>query len=776
MSAEKAGLYQSQTHPNDQLSLNQMGFVEHPEEEHGSNAPGAEHFGNSNHDLPPSYEDSQAVHVDGQPAHPQQNVQVYRTEIPPNQVPPPVGDIKTQIRDVSPDSAHAIILDKAMRWADVPPPFPDAQYAHRLDRPIAIPSLPNATGPVQFARFYAKVLGFHEISSVQFMDFIDNLNALSKATSSTVASMRENGRLYTEDGRFDLVAAYIFKCNFRFFGPRGLWIRTLNLSELSSRTDLALGPRDDMLRNVLRAYRVGLEIPAAANGAATSAASCLEPHIEPLSFSVPEPKSDIDELSAMAGQMAQMNIGSQREVPSDSTPSPPPPAQATSSSSNQAPSSGWNALGNIIGQWGQNQGKSWGSWGEKQGQSWGQWGQNQGKLWSGIGEKIAAGPTFLTGPSDLHSDRYNARHMGHPGVGGPSNVHGGHRMGGYGGRGGPHGGFGGGRGGPWGHGGWGGPFGRGGPGGRGGYRDHHDHHGPPHHSQQFIPHQGFGHHDHGHHISSPGEKGKGKHDDYDDDSSDSESDFTSSDSDSDSDDTLVNDERYHARNQGQEGHWALDALRQGRIDHHAQKQTQKTSSREQRADRADRDSRRSARREAKADRKEARRDRRSDRKDARKERREGRGRRVKTDNPEKSARREAKRAEREARREARAERRERRRQPDATGEEVNGGNRAWEDRAHARYPSWAEQRHVFETRRRGYEQQTGYMPSQGESSGRSRGVGGPESYVDSFQAGSWRDEQGAGQVDDGRDELIWLVVENLEPADAAAVAAAEGQM
>lgn len=400
--------------PESTVTLDDSDFESHEDDESVVYTPRSSHFGDAHPDLPPSYDESQAAHAEAQAQARSQlppgrenhsDVSVYRTELPPDPSLPPRDGTGKEGRAPSPSSGPSILLNQALTFTQELPAT-DGRFAHELTRPIAVPSLPGNVEPMKFARFYATILHHHSISPAQFMDFIDGLNALSKACSANPAYLRgmDPGYEILNENITpgNLVPAYLAQTNHTFFAPRGLQVRVLTLNQLAELVKIPTSHhiRHSMLSEAIRSYAAGAEVPTAANGAARATSQTLEPYIEPLSSAVPEPKTTIEALNSVAARFANLNVGGERAA----TPRPGPQRSRSVGSAIPGPSSAregeagpstepalplWHphTVGRFAGDWGGRQGKFWNDWGEKQGDYWTKWGEKQGDKWGKWGEK-----------------------------------------------------------------------------------------------------------------------------------------------------------------------------------------------------------------------------------------------------------------------------------------------------------------------------------------------------------------------------------------------------
>ncbi|QDS70832.1 hypothetical protein FKW77_005048 [Venturia effusa] len=384
-------------------------------------------FENTHSDLPPTYEQSQAaIHesagVQPPPAFPSppnhSNISVYRTEIPPD----PTIHIRGQGEDdgepkypnekerpTSPPGPRSSgLLSEALRFTETPPPVSEHQ---RLRFPVAIPSITRDSSIAKFARFFATVLETHSVTASEFLDFIDGLNALATASSFTTSVFQSQRDLSSfeiprDDAdipREDLILAYIALSNTHFFNPRGLQVQIVDLAQLADLVNMSNPAiRKAILEEVLRNSKAGIDVPAAASGAAHAAAEAMVPYIEPLTTAVPEPKKHTESMEIIASRLAAIGISNDESIPSEHTQEQPQdnnPRTHPNPSQYQCESGGssrpltwadWgDQFGRQWGKWGEYQGKKWGDWGQKQGEFWGKWGEEKGRKFEYMGAAIA---------------------------------------------------------------------------------------------------------------------------------------------------------------------------------------------------------------------------------------------------------------------------------------------------------------------------------------------------------------------------------------------------
>lgn len=369
-------------------------------------------------DLPPTYEEAVRSPGAQQTTHPpvpsyNNDVAVYRSEIPPD---PPViiSDEKRPLDPESDGPQASRLLNEALKFSETPPPQAERQV---LRIPVAIPSFAGEASPVKFARFYAPALSASSVADGQFIEFIDGLNNLAIATNFSATALAayharhgmmphcEVTRNDEHVGQDDLVPAYIALSNSHFFNPRGLHIHVVNLVHLAELLNIGNEAiKKTILQEVLRMSRTGIDVPAAANGAAHQAASALIPYVEALTTAVPEPRKNQEALHAVASRFASLNVADNEHE--EAALNEALERSRTSASSTNTSMSG-PSRSKTWGEWGNDIGNYWGQWGERQGQFWGKWGEDQGRKWERWGqdfgrkvEKMASGPpTFMAGPS-----------------------------------------------------------------------------------------------------------------------------------------------------------------------------------------------------------------------------------------------------------------------------------------------------------------------------------------------------------------------------------------
>ncbi|KAF2427235.1 hypothetical protein EJ08DRAFT_699684 [Tothia fuscella] len=428
------------------------------------------HFGNAHPDLPPSYDQSQAEALDvPTPSYPyppgvvnRSDITVFRTEIPPDPpitVPAPRVE-QTNREDVNPvsypDEKRPIVsneepspqasglLNEALRFTETPPPLEEVHLALRV--PVAVPSLPQVNnGPVKFTRFYATVLDAHLITAGQLVEFIDGLNAICTATSfsSSIYHSRNPSSGYElsrDDSSIpheDMLSAFLALSNTHFFNPRGLRVHLSDLSQLADMVNMNNAAiRKTVLGEVLRNVRAGVEVPAAANGAAGAASQALVPYIEALTAAVPEPRKHTEALDILANRLAATHIFDARPPPSSLRGAHSRPGStrdnhnAPGGSCNDGNSfkrqQSWSDWGNEFGkkweEWGKRFGEKqeryWTEWGRQQEDKWGAWGKQQEDRWGARGEMISAGPPWARGGGGGFRGRQGPFGGGHRG-GGP---------------------------------------------------------------------------------------------------------------------------------------------------------------------------------------------------------------------------------------------------------------------------------------------------------------------------------------------------------------------
>jgi hypothetical protein len=140
----------------------------------------------------------------------------------------PVGRVEraASASNAAPDPA-ADLLTRALEFTRHEPD-PDAKYAPRLARRIAVPQ--QELDPVQFSRVYAKALHAHSIRPAEFVEFLDGLNALCMAAGITFDDLLIETPI--TENTSNIVHDYIRGVNEAFFAPRGLRVSLRSFSEL----------------------------------------------------------------------------------------------------------------------------------------------------------------------------------------------------------------------------------------------------------------------------------------------------------------------------------------------------------------------------------------------------------------------------------------------------------------------------------------------------------------------------------------------------------------
>jgi hypothetical protein len=410
-------------------------------------------FGNSNHDLPPSYEQSQAQHLDHldraatAPAL-SGTTQVFRTEVPPGHVglPPPGPWPEHQHPPTPADGSSALLYHALAFTSEAAPPHADA-YGAALTRPVAVPAIrpldsrPEAA-PLQAARLYARALQGAHVTAASFASFVDGLNAVALAAGGARPAERALGAAtfaWRGEGavpRDEWLGAYVALANARFFEPRGLQAVVATLAEL---VELARVPDRAGFRRGL----VGDVLAAVGDGAgdeeerALGAVRALEPFVEPVGPLLPTMARDSEAVQAVARGMASMNLDEKRPLQDEGE--APSRVQTNASSSTEgdgAPKDGQPqrkfftlfgmpiSIGPVMTpapplhkkkdrnmsweQWGEQWGKEWEKWGEQYGMNWGKWGDEYAKAWDNWGKefsKYGGGPSRAVTENEAESPR-----------------------------------------------------------------------------------------------------------------------------------------------------------------------------------------------------------------------------------------------------------------------------------------------------------------------------------------------------------------------------------
>jgi hypothetical protein len=158
------------------------------------------------------------------------------------------------------------------------------------------------------------------VADTEFIEFIDSLNNLLIASHYSAETDAEyhsrHGDTIPEVTRDDenirtefLVPTYIALSNSHFFHPRGLHVEVVNLLQLAEHLNIRNEAiKKTIISEVLRMARTGVDVPAAANGAAHQAAGALVPYAEALTTAVPEPRKNQEALHAVATRFAGLHL------------------------------------------------------------------------------------------------------------------------------------------------------------------------------------------------------------------------------------------------------------------------------------------------------------------------------------------------------------------------------------------------------------------------------------------------------------------------------------
>ncbi|KAJ9648223.1 hypothetical protein H2199_001076 [Coniosporium tulheliwenetii] len=256
-------------------------------------------------DLPPTYEQVQAENLDpvGNEEHHLSindhagvnDLRVHRLVLDDNEtytLPSAEDDPGPNAPAYSVSDPDGQLLDQALQFARHQPD-PDARCHSRTSLPFTLspeePELSNQT-TIPFARAYSKALHAHGISSTKFVAFLDGLNIVSSASPADLSSPEPS------DSQ-PLALAYLSRANAAFFAPRGLQVRLATLSAIIDGLDVP----SKFSRTTLLARA------ASPTADAIDRAQMLEPWVEPLDFSVPEPSAATIELRQMAAQLPVSN-------------------------------------------------------------------------------------------------------------------------------------------------------------------------------------------------------------------------------------------------------------------------------------------------------------------------------------------------------------------------------------------------------------------------------------------------------------------------------------
>lgn len=136
--------------------------------------------------------------------------------------------------------------------------------------------------PVGFLRAYAKVLHAHDIRPAEFTEFLDGLNSLCLATTTTSPDLVRNENNASSAGNSSIVQNYINATNEAFFAPRGLKVSLRSLSYL---TDTLNIPEERGQRSGAIASAIDVK------SSPDQRAQALYPWVEPLETNVPAPST-----------------------------------------------------------------------------------------------------------------------------------------------------------------------------------------------------------------------------------------------------------------------------------------------------------------------------------------------------------------------------------------------------------------------------------------------------------------------------------------------------
>lgn len=197
----------------------------------------------------------------------------------------PVG----HVRSTPASSTINTMLDRALEFA-IHEPDADVEHAPRLLRCIAIPQGDSTSSGdyVQFLRSFAKPLHTHSIRPGEFVEFLDGLNILCKATYTTATDILHGSQQVGSTA--SIVNEYVERANRTFFAPRGLRVSLRSLPSVIELSNIPAerGQKDGAIANVI-----------ASGTDAEKRAASLHPWIEALDTNVPSPNSRTLLLSDM---------------------------------------------------------------------------------------------------------------------------------------------------------------------------------------------------------------------------------------------------------------------------------------------------------------------------------------------------------------------------------------------------------------------------------------------------------------------------------------------
>lgn len=215
------------------------------------------------------------------------------------------------------------VIEKALdfaRHSGAPPP---PAYAIRLQKPVAVPQVSPTTG-APFARCYSPALASYNIRSVEFVEFIDNLNILL-AYSPPLATLNMAGRglglvhnpiVQLAGGVTKVVAGvanfaiiktqvsrYLQRANAEYFELRGLKVQLKTTEEMARVCGARL---DDLMIRPLRLSDDTYQVRPL-----DRRLEAVEPYIAPLSLDVPPPaeqKAMLARVSAWQGSWTSKQV------------------------------------------------------------------------------------------------------------------------------------------------------------------------------------------------------------------------------------------------------------------------------------------------------------------------------------------------------------------------------------------------------------------------------------------------------------------------------------
>jgi hypothetical protein len=204
----------------------------------------------------------------------------------------PIGRVGT--RSASSDTNNdplSSLLNRALEFTQQQPGA-DVQSAPRLERYIAVPQQEHGGSPggpcepVQMMRAYAEPLRAHSISPVEFVEFLDGLNALCNATEASTSHMLHS---ISHPESSSIVLDYIRGANEAFFAPRGLRVSLRSLGDILHSVGVTAQTGDQNISDAFRTILSGAD-------SRRSQVQALYPLVEALEENVPRRSAHMETM------------------------------------------------------------------------------------------------------------------------------------------------------------------------------------------------------------------------------------------------------------------------------------------------------------------------------------------------------------------------------------------------------------------------------------------------------------------------------------------------